>query len=396
MFYLTLEILNYLNNGKITLFIIFSIFVWSAWIIRYYFSRKYKPFDSNYDGSVSIVIPVLREELDVFENCLKSIRSQSKISELIVVIDGAEKNIEDLAKKYADKVLSYEWRGKRPCIVDGFRSASGEILILMDSDSYYETKDGLKELIKPFSNPDVGGVTSKQKIFNPKGNIIRRFAAWMEDVRFSIGHPAQSYFGGVGCLPGRAIAIRKSHIMNHLDLFLDDRFMGEKSVVSDDRALTGYLMRDGHKTVYQSTSVVYTDCPNNWKKFIKQQLRWSRGSQRETLHNIHWLVRKNKFTAFCFITDIIVPLMFFAVIFEMILRHLYGIDNLYNITLGIAIFIAIVGMTFSVGVRQAVPVDYTWKEFLYLPLYCLFLTFIQTPIRVYGLMTCYEQGWMTR
>ena len=172
--------------------------------------------------------------------------------------------------------------------------------------------------------------------------------------------------------------------------------MGERSIVSDDRALTGYLMRDDHKTVFQSTSVIYTDCPNNWKKFIKQQLRWSRGSQRETLHNIHWLVLKNKFTAFCFITDIVVPLMFFAVIFEMILRHLYGVDNLYNITLGMALFIAVVGMSFSVGARQAIPVDYTWREFLYLPLYCLFLTFVQTPIRVYGLATCYDQGWMTR
>jgi hyaluronan synthase len=391
-----MEIMNFINNKKISLFIIFSLFVWAAWIIKYYFSRKYKPYDSNYDGKVSIVIPTLREELDVFENCLKSVRAQSKKSELIVVLDGAEKSLEDMANKYADKVISHKWRGKRPCIVDGFKYASGDILILMDSDSYYESNDGIKELIKPFADKMVGGVTSKQKIFNPHGNIIRRFAAWMEDVRFSIGHPAQSYFGGVGCLPGRAIAFRKEYIIKHLNLFLDDKFMGEKSIISDDRALTGYIMRDGHKTVYQSTSVVYTDCPNNWKKFIKQQLRWARGSQRETLHNIGWLVKKNKFTAGCFIADILIPLMFFAVIFEMIIRNLYGVDNLYNITLGMALIAAIIGMSFSVGARQAIPVDYTWKEFMYLPLYCLFLTFIQTPIRVYGLMTCYDQGWMTR
>lgn len=396
MYYLILEILNFLENKTITLFMIFSLYVWGVWLIKFYFSTKYRPYTSFYDGSVSVIIPVLREDLEVFEKCLTSIRSQNKKSEIIVVVDGGDKAIETLAGKYADKVLSYVWRGKRPSIVDGFKASSGEILVLMDSDSFYATDNDLRELIKPFADPNVGGVTSRQKIFNQKGNIIRRFAGWMEDVRFSVGHPSQSYFGGVGCLPGRAIAIRKEYIMMHLGTFLDDKFMGEKSVISDDRVLTGYLMKDGYKTLFQSTALAYTDCPNEWKKFIKQQLRWSRGSQRETLRNLGWLIKNNKFTSFCFITDILTPLMFFNVAFDIVVRYYFGVDNLYNIPFYIGITLALVGMTFSIGARQIIPVDCDWKDFLYLPLYCLFLTFVQTPIRIYGLMTCYEQGWMTR
>jgi hyaluronan synthase len=370
--------------------------VWTIWLIKFYFSRKYEHFESNYDGKVSVIIPVFKEDLRIFAKCLHSVRKQSKETELIVVIDGGDKDIEYIAKKYADKVMSYEWRGKRPSIVDGFKAATGDILILMDSDSYYDSENGIAELIKPFADSYTGGVTSRQKIYDQKGNIIRRFAGWMEDIRFAVGHPSQSYFGGVGCLPGRAIAIRKKYIMDHLDEFLNDYFMGEKSVISDDRALTGYLMRDGYKTLYQSTSLVYTDCPNEWKKFVKQQLRWSRGSQRETIRNIHWLIKRNKYTSMCFITDIITPLLFVSVLFDMLVRYYIGIDNLYGIPFYLSVILGSVGMTFSLGVRQSFPLKYSLKDFAYLPLYCIFLTFVQTPVRLYGLMTIYEQGWMTR
>lgn len=396
MFYLFLEILNFVRTRELHLFIAFSVYVWTIWLIKLHFSRKYRPYNSSYKGKVSVIIPVLKENLEVFKNCLSSVRRQTQKSELIVVIDGGDKDIEKLAKQYADKVMSYEWRGKRPSIVDGFRTATGDILILMDSDSYYDSDNGIEELIKPFADPKIGGVTARQKIFDQRDNIIRRFAGWMEDVRFAIGHPAQSYFGGVGCLPGRAIAIRKEYIIPHMERFLNDYFMGEKSVISDDRALTGYLMKDGYKTVYQSTSIAYTDCPNNWLKFVKQQLRWARGSQRETLRNAYWLIKSNKFTAFYFITDIITPLFFTSVIFDIVARYYLGIDNLYGIPFYIAIILGTIGMTFSIGVRQSLPIDYSSKDFIYLPLYCLFLTFVQTPIRVYGLITCYEQGWMTR
>lgn len=396
MFYFFLELLDFIRTRELHLFLIFSLYVWTIWLIKFYFSRKYEHFESSYDGKVSVVIPVLKEDLTVFENCLSSVRSQTKRSELIVVVDGGDKDIENVAEKYADKIISYEWRGKRPSIVDGFKASTGDILILMDSDTYYDSKDGIAELIRPFTDPNIGGVTTRQKIFNQRGNIIRRFAGWMEDIRFAIGHPAQSYFGGVGCLPGRSIAIRKEYIMSHLDEFLNDYFMGEKSVISDDRALTGYLMRDGYETVYQSTSLVYTDCPNEWKIFVKQQLRWSRGSQRETLRNIHWLIKSNKFTALCFITDIITPLFFISVLFDIGARYYFGIDDLYGIPFYVSVILGSIGMTFSLGIRQSLPINYTFKDYKYLPLYCLFLTFVQTPIRVYGLITCYDQGWMTR
>lgn len=396
MFYFFLELLNFIYLKKIHLFLLFALYTWIVWGAKYYYSRKYKPYNNSYDASVSVVVPVLNEDLNVFDKCLNSIKIQNKAVELIVVIDGSSEDIKKIAHKYADKVLAYEWRGKRPCISDGYKQSNGDIIVMMDSDSIFNHETGISELIKPFQDISVGGVTTTQKIFNREGSIIRRIAGWMEDVRFTVGHPAQSVFGQVGCLPGRAIAIRKKYILPHMENFLNDYFMGEKCITGDDRALTSYLLKDGYKTVLQSSSLVYTDCPNNWLKFIKQQLRWSRSSQRETIRNIGWMVKNNKFLAFYFMTDILTPIFFLIVTIDLINSYFWGVNHFFGLSLYSGILIGSVGMLSSIGVRQSFTINYGIKDLYYLPIYCLFLTFIQTPIRLYGLITCYNQGWMTR
>ena len=53
----------------------------------------------------------------------------------------------------------------------------------------------------------------------------------------------------------------------------------------------------------QDTSVVYTDAPTSWKKFIRQQLRWAEGSQYNNLKMTPWMIRN-------------APLMFFYLFYR--------------------------------------------------------------------------------
>ena len=92
--------------------------------------------------------------------------------------------------------------------------------------------------------------------------------------------PAMSVLGTVGCLPGRTIAFRTGILRRVMHDFLSERFLGFVLEVSDDRTLTNLTLKAGYKTVYQSTSLVYTDAPMGLRKLIRQQLRWARGSQR--------------------------------------------------------------------------------------------------------------------
>src|SRR4029079_4162456 len=92
----------------------------------------------------------------------------------------------------------------------GLEASDGnsDVVVVLDSDTVWE-QGALTEMLRPFSDPRVGGVTPRQTIFDADGNSVRRFANWLEDLRYHLTVPAQSVFGQVGCLAGRTIAYRR-------------------------------------------------------------------------------------------------------------------------------------------------------------------------------------------
>ncbi len=91
------------------------------------------------------------------------------------------------------------------------------------------------------------------------------------------------------------------HIMPE---FLTGRFLGIFLEVSDDRTLTNLVLKAGYRTVYQATALVYTDAPVRLGKLIRQQLRWPRGSQYNTLRMLPWMTRHAPLLAVFYVADI--------------------------------------------------------------------------------------------
>ena len=94
---------------------------------------------------------------------------------------------------------------------------------------------------------------------------------------------------------------------------MTEQFLGVFLEVSDDRTLTNLTLKAGYRTVYQSTSLVYTDAPLQVKKMTKQQLRWARGSQYNTLRMLPWMLRHAPVLAFFFVGDIMLPFLLLGV-----------------------------------------------------------------------------------
>lgn len=395
MIYFFIQVYESIVTHKIFLFELFVIYAWLIWLVKWKVSRRYKPHDRPALGlTTSVVIPVLNEPPELFIQSLQSIVANNP-DEIIVVFDKLEKSqaLRHIANKYATKVINCNVAGKRPNLMCGVEHSHGDIIISVDSDTVFSI-GSIKKLIKPFNDPKIGGVTTRQHILDPHINIISKFCEWMENVRFNISMPAMSVTGGIGCLPGRAIAFRREIFENHKHDFLNQTFLGHKCDSGDDRALTSYALRDGYNTVLQKDAIVYTDCPVTWGKFIKQQLRWARSSQRETVRSIPWLW-KRPFTFFCFTTDIITPIFFAIVALNMAYRFVTH-TGYFDFPLHEAAIMALVGMNMSLGLRQYPHMLECKKDILYLPLYVLFMTFIMTPIRIWGFFTMHNSGWMTR
>jgi hyaluronan synthase len=322
--------------------------------------------------------------------------SANRPSELIAVVDGGNPDVVAVASDYCDRVLRIPKSGKRAAIAAGLAATdpNTDVLVVLDSDTIW-APGALREMLRPFADPGVGGVTPRQAIFDRDANAVRRFADWLEDLRYHLTVPAQSVFGQVGCLAGRTIAYRREAFERAVERLIGQTVLGVPLHVGDDRVLTNELLRNGWRTVYQSTALVTTDAPSDWWTFWKQQLRWGRSSQRETLLSLRWLWRRP--VAFAsFVTDIVTPFALFAVAALAAAHALRDEGALTGFPLGVELSLGYAGMLVSIGLRQIphfrrLPADMRW-----LPLFVLALTFVIVPIRIAAFATMFHQGWASR
>ncbi|MBO3087880.1 glycosyltransferase family 2 protein [Cellulomonas dongxiuzhuiae] len=396
------------GQNEIYLFAVFSTIVWALWILKVVLSRRYRPVTAPYAISTSVVVPVVDEPLDLFRDVLRRIVEQQP-DEVIVVINGAPNpGLEGVCDEFAPVVQRVHTPipGKRNAVKIGTVMSHGDITVLVDSDTVW-TDGALDELVKPFADPSVGGVTTRQRILEPNRSWITRWADWLENTRALYSMPAQSVLGQVGCLPGRTIAFRRHILMSVMDKFMTEKFLGVFLEVSDDRTLTNLTLKAGYRTVYQHTSLVYTDAPLEIKKLYKQQLRWSRGSQYNTLRMLPWMLGHAPVLSIFFLVDIILPFLLFGTVAGWVYRAVSGTGiNLYQAILetttgvqGLAwvVSLMIVSSVLSMAIRQIRHLQEKPSDFLRLPVFIITSTLFLMPIRIIGFFRmAHVAGWGTR
>jgi cellulose synthase/poly-beta-1,6-N-acetylglucosamine synthase-like glycosyltransferase len=396
MFTFLIDSYDTIGGAAPTLFMAFFVYVWALWAAKWAAARRYRPLLGSAEGlRASVVVPVFNEPEEIFRRALASV-SANQPSELIAVVDGGSPDVAAVAYDYCDRVLRIPKAGKRAAVAVGLAATdrSTDVVVVVDSDTIWEP-GALREMLRPFADPGVGGVTPRQAIFDREVNPVRRFADWLEDLRYHLTVPAQSVFGQVGCLAGRTIAYRREAFEPAVGRLVEQTVLGVPLHVGDDRVLTNELLRNGWKTVYQSTALVTTDAPSDWWTFWKQQLRWGRSSQRETLLSLPWLWRKP--VAFAsFVTDIVTPFALFAVAALAAAHALRDEGTPTGFPLGVELSLGYAGMLVSIGLRQLPhfrrsPADVRW-----LPLFVLALTFVVVPIRIAAFATMFHQGWSSR
>ena len=193
---------------------------WIIWFIRRGRSVFYTDFTEDYNTTCSVVIPVYKEKEFVLKNTINSILKNNP-EEIILILDYTEKeNMEMLEKEYGKnkkiKRFFIKKPGKRPALAYGIRKAIGEIVILVDSDTSWASKDFLKNLIRPFALPEVGGAGTRQRVKN-KETWAQRLIDWMLDIKYTDYISSDSLSGSVLCLSGRTAAYRKNIILPLLD-----------------------------------------------------------------------------------------------------------------------------------------------------------------------------------
>lgn len=396
------------EHQRLYLFSVFVLLTWVIWAAKVVLSRRYRPWTEPYATTTSVVIPVVDEPLQLFREVLERIVSQRPTQTVVVINGPRNPGLEGVCQEFAGDV-EWTWTpiaGKRNAVKVGVERSYGDIVLLVDSDTVW-TDGTHDELLKPFADAGVGGVTTRQRIIDPRRSFLTGWADWLENSRALYSMPAQSVLGAVGCLPGRTIAFRRHILQEAMNQFMTEKFLGVFLEVSDDRTLTNLTLKQGYRTVYQSTSLVYTDAPTRLRKLVKQQYRWARGSQYNTLRMLPWMVRHTPMLAFFFVADIALPMLWMCSAISWVVRAQNEIgDNLYaglldtsgrSHTLVAIIVLTLITSTLAMCLRQLRHLHEVPDDLLRMPFYIVFCTLVLMPIRLYGFVRLgHVGGWGTR
>ncbi len=135
--------------------------------------------------TLSVIIPT-KNEGELLEECLNSIRSQSvRASEIIIVDGGSTDNTLEIAQKFGANIIK-EQAFSSPANARnlGAEKASGEILLIMDADVVLG-QDCLKNALKIFEEKTVIGVLpSEQNVDDSYIELLQR--KWNEGSRTGI------------------------------------------------------------------------------------------------------------------------------------------------------------------------------------------------------------------
>jgi glycosyltransferase involved in cell wall biosynthesis len=125
---------------------------------------------------VSVVVLAKNEEKYI-ERCLKSIRNQTIISELIVVDGNSTDRTRAIAAKYADRVVSDKGKGMAHARNLGWKLAKGDIVAYCDADSR-PTAEWVENMIKEMHDADA--VSGPLSTYDGGLGLVIKFKVWAD------------------------------------------------------------------------------------------------------------------------------------------------------------------------------------------------------------------------
>jgi len=369
--------------------------------------RKYRPIASVSDEELptcTIIVPAYNEGRLVYDTLLSLANSDYPTQKLqIIAIDDGSKDdtfswIEQAKQELGDRLEIYKQpknMGKRHALYKGFKLGTGEIFITVDSDSVVN-KDTIRHMASPFvTNKECGAVAGNVRVLNNKKAIIPRMLNVSFVFSFEFVRSAQSQLGTVMCTPGALSGYRKEAVMNCLEDWINQTFMGQASDIGEDRAMTNMILKQGYHVLFQSNAFVYTDTPVRYKNLYKMFIRWERSNVRENI-----MMGRFAFTNFRqgpkWGSRLLLIMQWKKVLlaYPMLLLTLwmvfhYPLMFLSSTLVGILIFSSIQAYFFTIKNKN-------FKESLWAYSYSLFYVFSLFWITPYAIATAGRKGWLTR
>ena len=229
--------------------------------------------DGDVTPEVTMVIAAHNEEASIgakIENLL-SLDYPRERMEVVVVSDGSDDGTDDIVRAYEERgvrLLAPGRVGKAEALNTAVAASRGEILVFSDANSMY-AQDALRELVRPFADPAVGGVAGNQSYLSSDGAY--GIAAgeqhyWNLDRMLK---QAESRAGNTISATGAIYAVRRS------------LFRPVAPAVTDDFYVSTGVIAEGRRLVFAPDAVAYEPVARTgeleWQRKVRVMTRGLRG-----------------------------------------------------------------------------------------------------------------------
>ena len=386
---------------------------------------------------ISIIIPIYNQRTVITQVVEAVSVSTYKNIEIIAVNDGSIDNTGELLDKLVAsgkypklKVIHQANGGKRKAVANGFYHAKGKFVMLIDSDSIIDSH-AVEEFMKAFlSDPKIGGAVGHVKVANAGKNWLTKFQDTWYDYSFNIAKSMEAHFGAVICISGCLAAYRREAIERFMPFWSESTRIGEDKELtmyafappkvktqlesvfgekfwvptaqrfmesaaafddSEDRSLSAHSIIEW-KNTYVASALAYTEVPDVFKQFCKQQIRWMKSFVRTNLflNTFYW--KKPPFVAFHYyiqyLSTITMPLL-------TVINYVYVPFVLGNWIWSLTYLGATVLVAFALGMDYKFR-DPKSKYWYYHPFQLLFTSHFVTWLIFPALLTYKDRGWGTR
>lgn len=365
---------------------VLGLFRWGCWLIRRIPAVLYKPIVNDFRLPMSIVVPTYQEDPVIFAAAIESWLA-NKVEEIILVIDASDAKCQEIGRRYPVTIVITDIPGKRDALVRGWNAATTPLVALVDSDTIW-ADDVAAEVCKPFKDPRIGGVGTRQSVYGATG-FLARITDMFLDHRYFDENASQSLLGqAVSCLSGRTAIYRRELLMEIEADFMSETFWGVKCLSGDDKRLTTLILERGHLTYMQRTAKVWSTFPAGWRIFYKQRLRWARNTWRSDLRALsrRWVWR-HPFLAYTMMDKAVSG-------FTLLLGPIFMIHALIAQNW---IFAGVLAAWWQIS-RSAKLLPHIIRRpssFFLVPGY-VFVSWLMALIKIQALLTIRRQRWLTR
>lgn len=260
----------------IILFLSLVLFYSGYYLFGHFYGKNlwYKN-DYNYQHKVSLVISTYNEEDMIktkIENTVDLDYPEDKLE--IIFVDSSTDKTREIIRTFKESshlniilVEEKNRKGLASALNTGYALASGQIVIKTDCDMLLD-KYSIREIVKYFSEPDIGAVSGVARVLN-QSKIEIGYRSIFERLRVAEANLDSTY------------------LFNPFSAFRKDLIEPiDKRSVADDAELALKIRKKGYKTIYSPTAIAYEVSPTSIKDRLKQKSRRAQGHIRLILQNL--------------------------------------------------------------------------------------------------------------